>query len=153
MFEQEKRWLMKEKYGGRECAAFSADVEKLENGVPLAYLIGNMPFLGCTIDLEYKPLIPRPETEFWVNDFIKNEIDETPRYKILDLFAGSGCIGIGILKNCQNCSVNFGEKNSNFIKQIKKNLKLNKINKKNMKFYKLMFFLIFLKKIKNTITF
>jgi methylase of polypeptide subunit release factors len=61
---QEERWLLEEKYGGRKCEAFSADLKKLKSGFPLAYLIGHQPFLNCKIDLEFKPLIPRPETEF-----------------------------------------------------------------------------------------
>lgn len=32
---------------------------------PLAYQIGDQPFLGLTIYLDSRPLIPRPETEWW----------------------------------------------------------------------------------------
>lgn len=72
LFEREKIWLLEEKYGvgreddleGEKSSSFFADVERLENNEPLAYVIGNMPFLNCTIDLKYKPLIPRAETEF-----------------------------------------------------------------------------------------
>lgn len=156
---KEVEWLLEEKYGGEKCHAFFADIKKLENGIPLAYLIGSIPFLNCQIDLEYKPLIPRPETEFWVNNFLKQEIasqfsvskeknvssrilkrGKNKKIKILDLFSGSGCIGIGILKNegsLPACliEVDFGEKNLLFIKQIKKNLKLNKINKNKSKVF------------------
>ncbi len=71
-FEQEKEWLLREKYGVEDESqlgsgkgeAFSADLRRLKKGEPLAYLIGHMPFLNCQIDLSYRPLIPRPETEF-----------------------------------------------------------------------------------------
>lgn len=141
-FEKEKIWLLDEKFGGEKCEAFFSDVEKLKNGEPLAFLISFVDFLNCKIDLEFKPLIPRVETEFWVNEFIKNEIkifernlaksnfaQKTP-VKILDIFSGSGCIGISLLKNLKNIKIDFSEINPNFIKQIKKNLEINNINNK-----------------------
>ena len=123
MQEKEENWLLQEKYNGQKCEAFLADLVKLKNGYPLAYLIGNQPFLNCIIDLEFKPLIPRPETEFWVNDFIE---EQKKRYltkpdttvQILDIFSGSGCIGIGILKNLQNTTVDFAELNKNYISRL-----------------------------------
>ena len=63
---QEIEWLLSEKYQGVESDAFLADCVKLAAGVPLAYLIGHVPFLDCTIYLDSHPLIPRPETEYWV---------------------------------------------------------------------------------------
>ena len=70
LFKKEKKWLLEEKYKGKECPAFFSDLEKLKNGEPLAYLIGNIDFINTKIDLEYRPLIPRPETEFWIHEYI-----------------------------------------------------------------------------------
>jgi release factor glutamine methyltransferase len=71
MENQEIAWLLKEKYKGVESEAFHADVARLRAGEPLAYLIGHTPFLDCTIYLDSHPLIPRVETEFWVEQAIK----------------------------------------------------------------------------------
>lgn len=71
MFSQELQWLLGEKYAGQKSEAFLADAALLEQGVPLAYLIGSIPFLNATIYLDSHPLIPRPETEFWVEEAIK----------------------------------------------------------------------------------
>ena len=49
--------------------------------------------------------------------------------QILDIFSGSGCIGLGVLKNLQNSKVDFAELDKNYIKQIQKNVILNKISK------------------------
>lgn len=38
---------------------------------PEAYRIGNIPFLGLTIWLDSHPLIPRPETEWWVEQLVE----------------------------------------------------------------------------------
>jgi methylase of polypeptide subunit release factors len=64
MLEKEKQWLLEEKYNGEKCEAFFTDLKKLEDGVPLAFLIGHIDFINTKINLEFKPLIPRPETEF-----------------------------------------------------------------------------------------
>ncbi len=69
--DEEEKWLLEEKYSGTESFAFRADLELLKNGTPLAYLIGSIPFLDCTIHLDSHPLIPRSETEFWTEQAIK----------------------------------------------------------------------------------
>ena len=67
---QDIEWLLKEKYLGQESDAFFADVKRMVLGEPLGYLIGHVPFLDTTIYLDSKPLIPRPETEFWTQKVI-----------------------------------------------------------------------------------
>ena len=42
----------------------------METNEPLAYTIGDQPFLGLTIYLDSHPLIPRPETEWWVKKLL-----------------------------------------------------------------------------------
>ncbi len=139
MDDKEKNWLLHEKYEGNETAEYRADLVRLSKGEPLAYIIGNMPFLGCTINLSSRPLIPRTETEFWVGEVIshiKSSKDrprltslskDRPRLKILDIFAGSGCIGLALLKHLPNTTVDFAEKNSAHIAQIKENITANNV--------------------------
>lgn len=156
---KEARWLLNEKYAGKKTPGYFADLKRLGAGEPLAYVIGWVDFLGCRIDLsprlphgrgQVRPLIPRPETEFWVEKAIStirtNYHDSSDRsihgssrnrmatgvrgagVKILDLFAGSGCIGVALLKHLPNAMADFGEKDSRLCKQIKKNLALNGIS-------------------------
>lgn len=132
---QEKQWLLDEKYQGIESLDFFDDLEKLKSGTPLAYLIGNIPFLSCIIDLEYKSLIPRTETEYWVNYVLEKYVPENTSGNILDIFSGSGCIGTALAKQRPNSYVDFAEIKKENIKQIKKNLKLNKIPEVNFSIY------------------
>ena len=73
----EEKWLLKEKYqdvesnlSAAQAEAFHVDCARLESGEPLAYVIGYIPFLDCKIYLNFHPLIPRSETEFWVEKAI-----------------------------------------------------------------------------------
>jgi len=94
---RDEEWLLKEKYQGEKTEGFFADCLRLESGEPLAYLIGHIPFLKATIFLDSKPLIPRPETEYWVAKFLSEHSDNHPDSPhILDLCAGSGCIGVAV---------------------------------------------------------
>ena len=106
----------------------------MRDNYPIVYKKGYTNFANCKIDLSSKPMIPRKETEFWVEKAIKDVVNVVnvgivESVKVLDIFAGSGCIGIAILKGLSRaCRVDFSEIDKNSIKQIKLNLKINKIN-------------------------
>lgn len=119
-------WLLREKYDGQPTKQFYKDVKRMEAGEPIDYVIGFTEFLGCKIDLSKKPLIPRKETEFWVGQEIKN----IKAGKVLDIFSGSGCIGVAVLKHLPNVLCDISEKDNKLIPQIKINLKINKAKAK-----------------------
>lgn len=131
MFDKEEKWLLEEKYHGEKSFAFFADLEKLKKHTPLAYLIGYIPFLNCKIYLDSKPLIPRPETEFWVEKVIElinsRKSQSLEKINILDLCAGSGCIGVAVAKNISNTSVDFTELDPAHQNTIAKNCSNNEI--------------------------
>lgn len=113
-----------------------ADCARLEAGEPLAYLIGHTPFLDCTIHLDSRPLIPRPETEYWtelaieaIKDLVRGETsNENLRgrtAKILDLCAGSGAIGVAVAKAVPEAEVTFTEIDPLHLPTITKNFALN----------------------------
>lgn len=98
---------------------------------PKEYKRGYTNFAKCKIDLSLRPMIPRRETEFLVKKAIKKI--KGKNIKILDIFSGSGCIGITILKHIEDSKVDFAEIDVNLIKQIKINLELNKIKQNRYK--------------------
>ena len=108
---------------------------KIMDNCPKEYKRGFKRFLGCKIDLSQKPMIPRPESEFWLKKAIKTINQGKKRVVCLDTFAGSGCIGIAVLKNCSElCQrTDFIDIIKDFLKQIKINLSINKISQKRYK--------------------
>jgi release factor glutamine methyltransferase len=154
--EKDASWLLNEKYNGVVSPEYLQDLERLNAGEPLAYIIGNVPFLNCTIYLDSKPLIPRPETEFWteiatreikarllagVNSQKREQGLETESLgrewkdhapvdlNILDLCAGSGCIGVAIGKAITEAHITFAEIDSLHVPTIQKNCLENGIAK------------------------
>src|SRR5258708_29407862 len=142
---QSYRWLFRDKYRLPESKieeilqdlslappGFRADVLRLKVGEPIQYVIGWVPFLGCEIDLSFKPLIPRPETEFWTGQVIeeihKRVVKGDQVLEILDLCCGSGCIGIAFLKHLPNVRVDFADIQEDAIRQTRLNLENNKID-------------------------
>ncbi len=106
---RDQKWLLDEKYGGIATEGFEADKKRLAAGEPLAYVIGHQPFLGLQIYLDSKPLIPRPETEWWTEQLFGEIRNAVPDLKFLDLCAGSGAIGCAALAKLPNARVYFGE--------------------------------------------
>lgn len=124
--EKEIDWILEEKYDGEKSRAFYADLERLENGEPVDYIIGYRPFLDCAIDLSYRPLIPREETEFLTNRAIQALRGKFGRgLHVLDIFAGSGCIGLAILAHLRYSQVDFSDISPDAIIQIHKNARIN----------------------------
>jgi len=104
--------------------------------IPIEYKKGYTKFLNCKIDLRNRIFIPRIETEFWVKTALKEleKIEARPLF-FLDMFAGSGCIGIAILKNIKNSQIDFVDIDKRAIEQIKINLKINEIPKSRYRIY------------------
>lgn len=102
------------------------DINKLTLGHPVDYLIGYKDFLDLKIDLSYKPLIPRVETEYWVQKAIE-ENQNKKNLKVLDIFCGSGCIGLALLKHLEMEHLTLSDIEPKFIKQTKLNLEINSL--------------------------
>lgn len=139
IMNKEREWLLRDKYHGVESPEFFVDLKRIEGGEPVDYVIGFSKFLGCHIDLSLHPLIPRTETEYWVEKAIielQTIFPAETKLHILDVFAGSGCIGIALLKKIPNSTVDFVDIDDSALKQIKKNLELNKIDPSRYAIYK-----------------
>lgn len=134
---REEQWLLHEKYQGEKTEDFFTDCERLRSGEPLAYVIGFVPFMNTKIHLDSRPLIPRAETEFWVGkaiEEIKHSGIKAP--KILDMCAGSGCIGTAVLAAISDSYCDLVEIDTTHHDTIVKNCAENGIDQTRYKIYK-----------------
>jgi release factor glutamine methyltransferase len=69
-------------------------------GEPVAYIVEEKGFYGHSFQVKPGVLVPRPETELIV-DTVLADFKKHPRdnIRILDLGAGTGCVGLSILKH------------------------------------------------------
>ncbi|MHB8860273.1 MAG: HemK/PrmC family methyltransferase [Minisyncoccota bacterium] len=124
--DKDERWLLEEKFGGQETEEFERDKKRLAAGEPLGFVIGWQPFLGLKIYLDSKPLIPRTETEWWVEQLLKVRTSDVLTF--LDLCAGSGAIGCAALARLPAASVSFGEIDPTHEATISKNIRGNDLD-------------------------
>ena len=121
------QFILDEKYDGDDTAeGFKKDIILYDKGVPLGYIIGFVPFLGCKIDVSRRTLIPRPETEYWVEQVL-NTLPVAWNGLVCDVFAGSGCIGVAIVTRRPQCRAVFLDNDTTAIEQVQKNIELNDI--------------------------
>lgn len=74
-------------------------LQKLKEGKPVQYIIGNVDFYNVNLLVNENVLIPRFETEELVENtkkIIEKKFPKEPNLKILDLCCGSGAIGLAI---------------------------------------------------------
>lgn len=74
-----------------------AAVKRLEQGEPIQYVLGWAWFAGLKFNVRSGVLIPRPETEWLVDNICANSVPSNGRpLRILDIGTGSGCIALSI---------------------------------------------------------
>jgi len=128
-FEDKVKGLREVKHKGRETSAFLSDVVLMAQGEPYEYLLGEVVFCNTKVDLSYRPMIPRPETEFWMKSclsYITNIQKEN--LKCLDMFCGSGALGLSFLKQFPDSFVSFVDKYVPIKEQIELSLKKNNLD-------------------------
>ena len=68
-------------------------------GEPIAYILGEWDFYGLTFDVCRDVLIPRPDTETLVERGLAFCKKQAGPVRVLDLCAGSGCVGLALAAN------------------------------------------------------
>ncbi|MDO4812177.1 MAG: peptide chain release factor N(5)-glutamine methyltransferase [Eubacteriales bacterium] len=108
-----------------ERAAYDLAQRHLD-GEPVAYLIGEWEFYGLPLDISPSVLIPRPDTEVLAQQVIETA-KELPECRVLDLCAGSGCIGLALAANVPHARVLLGELDEDALKICRQNTRRNNL--------------------------
>lgn len=103
-------------------------VERRLNGEPVAYIIGEWEFFGLPLDISQDVLIPRADTEVLAERGIVKAKQAGEGARVLDLCAGSGCVGLAVAANVPECRVVLGELSEGAIRTCKQNVRRNGLN-------------------------
>ena len=105
-------------------ARVRALVQRHLDGEPTAYLIGEWEFYGLPLDISRDVLIPRPDTEVLAGlaiDFVETQGE----CRVLDLCAGSGCVGLAVASQCPGSRVVLGELSEGALRICRQNIRRN----------------------------
>lgn len=80
-------------------------VRRRAQGEPVAYILGTKEFYGYPFQVNSSVLIPRPETEHIIEAALEWAGNCHEALTLLDLGAGSGCIGLTLLKKWPNAKL------------------------------------------------
>ena len=112
-----------EKYGNPT----KENIDRLNNGEPVQYIVGNVSFYGNIIDVDKRVLIPRFETE----ELVENTVKYIKKYNyksIVDIGTGSGCIAITLKKFFPEILVDAVDISKDALDVAKKNANKNNVN-------------------------
>ena len=101
-------------------------VDRHLHGEPVAYLIGEWEFYGLPLDINESVLIPRVDTEVLAHEAIEY-IQGLGKCRVLDLCAGSGCIGLALAANAPECRVLLGEISEGAVRVCRQNIRRNNL--------------------------
>lgn len=103
-------------------------IQRRGKGEPSQYIIGEVEFLDCFLDIGPDVLIPRQETEILADMIVKQIENEESHGKILwDMCCGSGCLGIAIKKKLPQLEVSLSDISEAALQVAKQNAKQNEV--------------------------
>ena len=103
-------------------------VQRRLAGEPVAYIVGEWEFYGIPLDISQDVLIPRDDTEILAERAIQKAKMVGEGARVLDLCAGSGCVGIAVAANAPQCRVVLGELSEGALRLCKQNVRRNELN-------------------------
>ena len=103
-------------------------VQRRLGGEPVAYIVGEWEFYGLPLDITPDVLIPRADTEVLAERVILKANSVAGGARVLDLCAGSGCVGLAVAANAPQSRVVLGELSEAALRICKQNVRRNELN-------------------------
>ena len=97
-------------------------------GEPVAYIIGEWEFYGLPLYVTPDVLIPRMDTEVLAERAILLARAAGEGARVLDLCAGSGCVGLAVAANVPGCRVVLADVSEAALRLCKQNVRRNELN-------------------------
>ena len=102
-------------------------VQRRLAGEPVAYIVGEWEFYGVPLDISNDVLIPRWDTEVLAERAIQKAKMAGEGGRVLDLCAGSGCVGLAGASQVDTCRVVLGELSEGALRLCKQNVRRNEL--------------------------
>ena len=99
------------------------------NGEPVAYIVGEWEFYGLPIIVNEDVLIPRIDTELLAGEMIRLMKQRSGQSRLLDLCAGSGCIGLAIASGVASCRIVLADNSDRALAVCRANMLRNNLSR------------------------
>lgn len=105
-------------------------VRRRVSGEPIAYILGEWEFYGLPVTVNRNVLIPRTDTEVLVDAVISLYKDNLEGTRVLDMCAGSGCVGLAIAAHVPFCRVLLADKSPDALRVCRANINRNNMTRR-----------------------
>jgi release factor glutamine methyltransferase len=112
----------------QQAAKVDALVQRRLAGEPVAYIIGEWEFYGLPLDISPEVLVPRMDTEVLAERAIALIQQAGEGARVLDLCAGSGCIGLAVAANAPQCRAVLADWSEGALRICRQNVRRNGLN-------------------------
>ncbi len=102
--------------------------QRLAQGEPMAYVMGEWEFYGLNLIVTPDVLIPRDDTVAVAESAIRQALFLEEKPRILDLCTGSGCIGLAIASRVKDAKVTMADLSREALAVAKKNVLLHRMS-------------------------
>ena len=109
--------------------AVNTMVQRRLAGEPVAYIVGEWEFYGIPIIVNENVLIPRIDTELLAAEAIKMIRQRGGKLRILDLCAGSGCVGLAIAVHAPGSRIVLADSSDKALAMCRANMLRNNISR------------------------
>jgi release factor glutamine methyltransferase len=104
-------------------------LDRRVGGEPIAYILGEWEFYGMPITVSRDVLIPRVDTEVLADAVISELKNDLRGKRILDLCAGTGCVGLAIAANIPFTRVILADSSPEALRLCRANTIRNKLTR------------------------
>ena len=103
-------------------------LQRLLEGEPIAYILGQWEFYGLPLKVTKDVLIPRDDTCAVAELAIRQALFLEKDPRVLDLCCGSGCIGLAVASRVKDAKVTLADISQKALAVAKENVALNKLS-------------------------